>query len=356
MSGKRFAILCCLMLASAVGVIVAIVVLEAPPLQATPKLVLVTGGQDSYQQAVALGAQAAANERGVELEIKPLGDGDSPAAAAALEELSHGGVHGVVICRSVNEQAPLAVRELAEKTKVVTCGEDVWPLHRLCHVGTGAYSAGRICASVVKEALPSGGRIVVLVDDAARGPGAARLAGFRDKLNWIGGVRDPHDLPSQFEVVECLEDFGHVGLCVRNMREAASLYPDATCIVDLGDRAQGRSSIAALATTAVAAGVKLVTFDRSDAALAAVDAGSVYAVIGDDPYQQGYQAIDRLANFCREGEMSFPARGRGHVNVPASVVRQHAAAELGVQRRTARRMPTPSAAFLTISPLMLLAD
>jgi len=98
------------MLASAVGVIVAIVVLEAPPLQATPKLVLVTGGQDSYQQAVALGAQAAANERGVELEIKPLGDGDSQAAAAALEELSPGGVHGVVICRSVNEQAPLAVR------------------------------------------------------------------------------------------------------------------------------------------------------------------------------------------------------------------------------------------------------
>jgi ABC-type sugar transport system substrate-binding protein len=356
MSGKRFAILCCLMLASAVGVIVAIVVLEAPPMQATPNLVLVTGGQDSYQQAVALGAQAAANRRGVELEIKPLVDGDSQAAAAALEELSHGGVHGVVICRSVNDRAPLAVRELAEKTKVVTCGEDVWPSHRICHVGTGAYSAGRLCASVVKEALPRGGRIVVLVDDAARGPGAARLAGFRENLIWVGGVSDPHDPPPQLEVVECLEDFGHVGLCARNMRQAASRYPDATCIVDLGDRMEGRSSIAALATTADATGVKLITFDRSDAALAAVEEGSVYAVIGDDPFQQGYQAIDRLADFCREGEISFPARGRGHVNVPASVVRQHGAAEPDGQRRTARRMPTNSAAFLTFSPLMLLAD
>jgi ribose transport system substrate-binding protein len=356
MSGKRFAILCCLMLASAVGAIVAIVVLEAPPMQATPKLVLVTGGQDSYQQAVVLGAQAAAAERGVQLEIKPLSDGDSKAAAAALKELSRGGVHGVVISRSVNEQAPLAVRELAEKTKVITCGEDVWPSHRLCHVGTGAYSSGRICASIVKEALPSGARIVVLVDDAARGPGAARLAGFRENLNWIGGVSDPHEVPPQFEVVECLEDFGHAGLCARNMRQAASQYPEAICIVDLGDRAEGRSSIAAIATTAEAAGVKLVTFDRSDAALAAVEAGSVYAVIGDDPFQQGYQSIDRLAHFCREGEMSFPARGRGHVNVPASVVRQQGAAELGVQRRTARRMPTPSVAVFTISPLMLLAD
>ena len=63
MSGKRFAILCCLMLASAVGAIVTIVVLEAPPLQATPKLVLVTGEHDSYQQALALGAQAAAQAR-----------------------------------------------------------------------------------------------------------------------------------------------------------------------------------------------------------------------------------------------------------------------------------------------------
>ncbi len=356
MSGKRFAILCCLMLASAVGVIVAIVVLEAPPMQATPKLVLVTGEQDSYQQAVELGAQAAAQARGVELEIKPLGDGDSKAAAAALEGLARGGVQGVVICRSVNERAPVAVRELAGKTKVITCGEDVWPSHRICHVGTGEYSAGRICAGVVKEALPSGGRIVVLVDDAAQGPGAARLAGFRENLIWIGRVSDPHELPPQFEVVECLEDFGHAGLCARNMRQAASQYPDAICIVDLGDRAEGRSSIAALATTAEAAGVKFLTFDRSDAALAAVEAGSVYAVISDDPYQQGYQAIDRLANFCREGEMSFPARGRGRVNVPASVVRQHGAAELGVQRRTARRMPTPSAALFTISPLMLLAD
>jgi ribose transport system substrate-binding protein len=356
MSGKRFAILCCLMLASAVGAIVTIVVLEAPPLQATPKLVLVTGEHDSYQQALALGAQAAAQARGVELEIKPLGDGDAHTAAAALEELSRTGVYGVVICRSVNERAPLAVRELAEKTKVVTCGEDVWPSHRICHVGTGEYSGGRLCANIVKEALPGGGRIAVLVDDATRGAGAARLAAFRDHLTWSGDVRGPNGLPPQFEVVECLEDFGHVGLCARNMRQAASRYSDVTCVVDLGDRTDGPSSIAALATIAKAAGIRFITFDRSDAALAAVDAGSVFAVIGDDPFQHGYQAIDRLANFCREGEMSFPARGRGHVNVPASVVRRHDAAELGVQRRTARRMPAHSAAFLTISPLMLLAD
>ena len=83
----------------------------------------------------------------------------------------------------------------------------------------------------------------------------------------------------------------------------------------------------------------------------------MFAVIGDDPFQHGYQAIDRLANFCREGEMSFQARGRGHVNVPASVPvpQSRAVVELGVQRRTARRMPANSAAFLTISPLMLLA-
>lgn len=356
MSGKRFAVLCCLMLAGAIGVIVAIVVLEAPPLQSTPKLVLVTGGQDFYQQGVALGAEAAAQAHGVELEFKQLGHDDSPAAAAALEELSRGDVHGVVVCRSVNERAPLTVGELSKKTKVVTCGEDVWPSHRMCHVGTGDYSAGRICAGVVKEALPNGGRIVVLVDDAVRGPGAARLAALRDQCIWIGGASDPHDHPPQFEVVECLEDFGHVGLCARNMRQARSQFFDAICIVDLGDRTAGRSSIRALAPIAKSAGAKLITFERSDASLAAVAAGSVYAVIGDDPFQHGYQAIDRLANFYRQGEMSFPARGRGHVNVPALVVRQQDAAELDVQRCTASRLPTPSAAFLTISPLMLFAD
>jgi ABC-type sugar transport system substrate-binding protein len=346
MTGKRFAMLCCALVATVVGISLAAVMLSMPQLQAAPKLVLVTDAQDPYQQAEALGAEAAAEARGVELEILQLGDCDAGTSAARLNSLVHDGVNGVVITQGVGERAPLAVRELAEKTKVITCGEDAWPSHRLCHVGTGDYSSGRMAANVARAALSGGGRVIVLVDDATRGAGAARLDGFRGSLR---------DYASWLEVVETFEDLGHVGLCARNMRRATSQHADVTCIVDLGDRTK-RSSAAVLARIAEDAGVKLITFDRSDAALAAVEAGSMYAVIGDDPFQQGYQAVDRLASFCREGEMSFPAPGRGHVHVPASVVRKQDAVELGVQRPTVRRMPTTPAALFSISPLMLLAD
>ena len=328
MTGERFAALCCALVATVVGTSLAAVMLSMPQLQVAPKLVLVTGGLDPYQQAVALGAEAAAQARGVDLDVLQISGSDVGTATATLDSLVRDGVNGVVISRSVNERAPLAVRELAEKTKVVTCGEDAWPSHRLCHVGTGDYSSGRIAANVARAALSGGGRVIVLVDDATRGAGASRRHGFRESLR---------DHTSRLELVETYEDFGHLGLCARNMRRAASQHPDVTCIVDLGDRAN-RSSIAVLASIAEDTGVKLITFDRSDAALAAVEAGRVFAVIGDDPFQQGYQAVDRLANFCREGEMSFPAPGRGQVNVPASVVRQRGPVGLDAQRRASRRM------------------
>jgi ribose transport system substrate-binding protein len=346
MTGKRFAMLCCALVATVVGISLAAVMLSMPQLQAEPKLVLVTDAQDPYQQAETLGAEAAAKARGVELEVLQLGDCDVGSATATLNSLVHDGVNGVVISQGVGERAPLAVRELAEKTKLITCGEDMWPSHRMCHVGTGDYSSGRIAAKVARAALSGGGRVIVLVDDATRGTGAARLDGFRENLQ---------DSASRLDIAETLEDFGHVGLCARNMRRATSQHADVTCVVDLGDRTK-HSIAAVLARIAGDAGVKLITFDRSDAALAAVEAGSVYAVIGDDPFQQGYQAVARLASFCREGEMSFPAPGRGHVNVPASVVRKQGAVELGVHHHTARRMPTTPAALFSISPLMLLAD
>src|SRR5687768_7264587 len=102
MTGKRFAMLCCAAVATVVCVSLAAVMLSMPQLQATPKLVLVTGGQDPYQQAVALGAEAAAKARDVELEIVQLGHCDVGTASAMLNSLVRDGVSGVVISRSVN--------------------------------------------------------------------------------------------------------------------------------------------------------------------------------------------------------------------------------------------------------------
>lgn len=328
MSGKRFALLCCLMLASAVGASLAVVMLAAPRLHVAPKFVLVTSGQEAHQQAVAFGAQAAARELGVNLVVEQLSPGSLHGAAESMSGVSLEGINGIVVCQSANMPMPLAVQSLAKKTNVITCGEDASPAYRLCHFGTGDYSAGRICANMVMQALPAGGRVVVLVDDAAQGRGSERLQGLRENLKGSDGA-DRRGQSPRFEIGECFEDYGHVGLCARNMRLGMAQRPDAVCVVDLGVRT-ARSGIGPLAAIAQATGVKLVTFDRSDAALTAVEAGDVFAVIGNDPFAEGYQAIHRLASMCREGDLSRPVPGKGTVNVPAAVVCQDNIAEYRV--------------------------
>jgi ABC-type sugar transport system substrate-binding protein len=114
------------------------------------------------------------------------------------------------------------------------------------------------------------------------------------------------------------------------MRAALSRHPDASCVVDLGCWTD-RTSIATLAATARKRAMKFVTFDQSDAALAAVEAGEIYAVIRDNPFMQGYQAVERLAQFLRGGALALPIQGRGHINVPATVVRQENLANFRAQ-------------------------
>ena len=338
MSGKWFSMLCCALVALVVGASVVAVMLESSQGGVAPSLVLMTSGSDDRQDAVVRGAEAAAKELGIELAVEQLADCLVQGGAESACTRTLNTAADVVVYRVCNRPSRDAIRHLADQAHVITCGEDVWPEHRLCNVGTGDYSAGRICASMIGKSLPAGGRIVVLVDSATEGAGAVRLKAFGEALSASGaGIQQLKRSP-RVEICECYQDYGHAGLCARNLRLAASRHPDAVCVVDLGSRTE-RSTVTPLASIARAAGMKLITFERSDAALVAVEAGEVFALIGDDPFAEGYQAVYRLASFSREGPMSLPVAGRGSVNLPACVVRADNAGAYREKRLMGRSLP-----------------
>jgi ABC-type sugar transport system substrate-binding protein len=338
MSGKWFSILCCALVALVVGTSVVAVMLESSQGGVAPSLVLMTSGSDDRQDAVVRGAEAAAKELGIELAVEQLAGRLPPSDAESACDRSINSAAGVVVYQTRNRPSRDAIRDLADKAHVITCGEDVWPEHRLCNIGTGDYSAGRICASMIGKSLPAGGRIVVLVDIATEGAGAVRLKGFREALSASAAGVQQHERSPRLEICECYQDYGHAGLCVRNLRLATTRHPDAVCVVDLGSRTE-RSTVAPLASMARAAGMKLITFERSDAALVAVEAGEAFALIGDDPFAEGYQAVCRLASFSREGPMSLPVAGRGSVNLPACVVRADTASAYREKLLMGRSIP-----------------
>jgi len=249
-------------------------------------LVLTLGGDDLYWGAVTNGARTAAARRGVKLSVSERAAADGFATLAII---------------SGGESASC-------------CGEATRSPH-LFHVGIANYSAGRICAHYAAKHVAVGEKIVALIDDANDSPSQTRLQGFRDTLRYYGGNGQSQER-WRIEVVSIVNDLSN----------AAVQHADAALVIDFTD-----GSAAALQESFPGKSAdqrsRLVSFDSSEASLAAIETGELAAVVAHDPYQCGYQAVDRLVMYHRSDALGRPASGRGCINVPAQLLERGTLAE-----------------------------
>lgn len=249
-------------------------------------LVLTLGGDDLYWDAVTNGAKAAAVRCGVKLSVSERAAADGFATLAIVGD---------------DESASC-------------CGEATRSPH-LFHVGIANYSAGRICAHYAAKHVAVGEKIVALIDDANDSPSQPRLQGFRDTLRYYEGNGQSQER-WRIEVVSIVND----------LSTAAIQHADAALVIDFTD-----GSAAALKESFPGKSAdqrsRLVSFDSSEASLAAIETGELAAVVAHDPYQCGYQAVDRLVIYHRSDALGRPERGRGCINVPAQLVERGTLAE-----------------------------
>jgi ABC-type sugar transport system substrate-binding protein len=172
---------------------------------------------------------------------------------------------------------------------------------------------------MVADAVPHGGKLVVLLSRFANSEMQDKLEGFKDAL------RNPHGNDGakprdQWEVVELIEDHGDAQQAVAQLHDALAEHPELAAIVCLREGSLS-SMTQFLSEAGKSKQVQLITFDQSEETLDAIAAGRVYAAIAQDPYEIGYSAIAWLARFCRSDENGLPSGGRGVVSVRATVVR-----------------------------------
>ena len=259
---------------------------------ASAALELSLGGAGESWDALASGAQAAANRCGATLTVKSAAE---PAAAT------------------------LAVVGAAE---TASCGSEAIMSPHTLHVGIANYSAGRICAQYVGRHAAAGSSIVVLMERSPRSPAAARLQGFRDTLRYFKSA-DATQSPWHVEVIAvpdaaCDPDAAWAAL--------ASEHADAAIVFDFTGQAAERLQHC-FCDVSRDRRPRLVSFDQSEASLAAIETGELAAIIAHNPYQCGYQAVDRLIMYHRSGALGRPAAGRGCINVPVQLVERGTLAE-----------------------------
>lgn len=250
-----------------------------------PTLELTLGGKGAYWEAMANGARAAAAKRHAALVV---GEGVSEDC-----------------------QATLAILGTSESA---SCGGDQVPSEHLFHVGIANYAAGRVCAHYAAKHSQPGNTIVALVDDLDHPACRARLQGFRDTLRYFEA--DDGQPKRGVEVV------GTTG----NWAALAKQHAEATVVVDFtgGSAATLQQSFAHLLADSRPL---LVSFDNSEAALAAIETGELAAVVTYDPYICGFQAVDRLVMVHFSDLMGRPAAGKGCIHVPAQLVERGTLAE-----------------------------
>ena len=280
------------------------------------KLAYVTNGIDPFWNNASAGVRAAEKEFGVQCEVlmpvKGLTD-----QKRIIETLLAQGTDGIAISPiNAKDQVGL-INEACGQTRVITHDSDAPDSKRLCFVGMDNYRAGRAAGKLVKEAMPSGGSVMIFVGRLEQLNAQQRRQGVIDEL-----LDRPlksldtltYDPPSKklsgqkFSILDTRTDNFDYSRAKSNAEDAMTAYPDLGCMVGLF--AYNTPMCKEAVKDAGKFGkIKLVSFDEQEATLQGIADGHIYGTISQQPYLYGYHSVRILTALARGDKSVLPAGG-----------------------------------------------
>lgn len=303
---------------------------------APQQIAFITGGDGPYWQAIIAGAMACANERDITLDVrKPESQEDAAEQVRLLSTLSDDKFDAVAISPVDPEMLTNVINTIATDKPVVTFDSDAPDSSRHGYVGTSNFSAGLMAGTLVKQAIPDGGKIAVLMTNESKSNVVDRRAGFKTRIE---ESPNPAESPidPRFKVVGYFTDDGDEDKTKENIEKLLEDHPDLACLITL-NAYQGPIAATMLREMEKTGDTKLVTFDAPEETLKAIEDGVVYATVAQDPFQYGYQAVEMLDHLCRSDRRYLPVVGRGAIHVSVEPLRKENIAEF--RKRAATRMP-----------------
>jgi ribose transport system substrate-binding protein len=270
--------------------------------QHTPRVVLITSGDGPYWDPVIAGAQDAAKQFEVKLEVERIKSDPYVQADVIKRRMAERGIDGIAISPlNASIQANLLADAAANKT-LVTLDSDAPVTGRLLFVGTDNYAAGRAAGEDVKAAVPDGGEVIICLGNPDKENTQHRRQGVIDEL--LDRDEQPQRTPDaldkpikgeKYTIVATLVDESNPQKATQLVVEALKSSPNVKCFVGL----LGYSApavCAALDQAGKAGQVKVVGFDVSKETEELVEKGTIYATIMQDQYGCGFHAVRVLAD------------------------------------------------------------
>ncbi|EGX59988.1 D-ribose ABC transporter permease protein [Streptomyces zinciresistens K42] len=248
------------------------------------------------------GAQAEARKRGVDLTVTDA-QNDASQQANQLQNFTSSGM-GAIIVNPVDSDAASNSVQAAGKADIpvvaVDRGVNKAPVDTL--VASDNVAGGRLAAKSLAEKLGGKGRIVILQGQAGTSAARERAQGFAEGLRDFPGVKVVAQQPADFDRTKGLD-------VMANLLQA---NPDVQGVIAANDE-MALGAIKALGSRA-GTSVPVVGFDGTPDGLKAVEGGSLYASVAQQPSQLGRIAVDNALK-ALQGE-----KVEKTVKVPVKVV------------------------------------
>jgi len=256
------------------------------------------------------GCEKAAGEFGVEVLFRRPPNGTPQEQQDQVKNLLVMGVKGIAV--SPNDAANQAefYNEVAEKISLITQDSDL-PAgsKRLCYLGTDNYGAGKAVGRMVKEVLPDGGQVVVLVGSLDVQNAQLRRQGVLDELAGTKDAKGPQ--LGNYELLDTLTDGTSRSACKAKVDDFLVKYKGdhaKLCFVGLWAY-NPPAALEALKNAKLEGKTKLVAFDEDKETLDGIEQGYIQGTVVQQPFEFGYQAVRILAGLAKGDKSVLPADG-----------------------------------------------
>ncbi|MEO1511988.1 MAG: substrate-binding domain-containing protein, partial [Planctomycetota bacterium] len=266
--------------------------------------VLVTADDDVYWERLVDGAEAAAALYDVDLTVLE-NNGSIDRQNELLRQAESGRYSAIAVSPvDANRQATL-LRSIGRSSSLVTVDSDCDVSGRICFVGADNYAAGRASGRMIKQALPDGARVLIVMGPIEKANGERRRQGIIDELldrsdgpgrptEPIGEVHQNGD----FAVVATAIDPIDPDMATANVRAVLEADPRVNCVVGLFAYS-APAALAAVEQMGRLDRVTVVGFDDNEATLAAIAEGKIYGTIAQDQFSYGFASVRLLADAAR---------------------------------------------------------
>jgi ribose transport system substrate-binding protein len=273
------------------------------------RLAFVTNNASDFWTIARKGVEKADAELAdVTAEFKIPSDGTAAEQRRIVDDLLARGIEGIAISPVDPDNQTGLINEVSQKTLVFTQDSDAPNSQRACYVGTDNVAAGREAGKLIKEALPSGGKIMVFVGKLDARNAAERLQGIKEELNG-----------SNVTIIDVRTDDTARERAKANVADTLVKYPDVAALVGLWSY-NGPAILNAVRDAGKTGQVKIIAFDEEDETLAGIKAGAIHGTVVQQPFEFGYQAIKLMAAALKGDRSGIPASKQ--MFVPTKIVKQ----------------------------------